>query len=40
MFRLYHTKYMLDKVIRQTDIIAAPKIGPDSQVFLKQRIYR
>lgn len=33
--KVYHAKYVLDKVIRQTDIIAAPKINPDAQIFLK-----
>ena len=33
--KVYQAKYILDKVIRQTDIIPAPKIAPDSQIFLK-----
>ena len=33
--KVYQAKYILDKVIRQTDIIPAPKIDPESQIFLK-----
>lgn len=33
--KVYQAKYILDKVIRQTDIIPAPKIAPESQIFLK-----
>ena len=33
--KVYHAQYVLDKVIRRTDIIAAPKINPDADIFLK-----
>ena len=33
--KVYHAKYVLDKVIRHTDMIPAPTIDPDSQIFLK-----
>ncbi|MBQ9384369.1 MAG: threonine ammonia-lyase [Ruminiclostridium sp.] len=33
--KVYQARYILDKVIRQTDIIPAPKIAPESQIFLK-----
>lgn len=33
--KVYQAKYILDKVIRQTDIIPAPKIAADSRIFLK-----
>ena len=33
--KVYHAKYVLDKVIRQTDMIAAPKINPAAQIYLK-----
>ena len=33
--KVYHAKYILDQVIRQTDMIAAPKINPGAELFLK-----
>lgn len=33
--KIYHASYVLKSVIRQTDMIQAPKICPDSNVFLK-----
>ncbi|MBR2088453.1 MAG: threonine ammonia-lyase [Oscillospiraceae bacterium] len=33
--KIYHASYVLESVIRQTDIIHAPKICPDANVFLK-----
>lgn len=33
--KIYHAKYILKQVIRQTDIINAPKINPESEVWLK-----
>ncbi|MBQ8926980.1 MAG: threonine ammonia-lyase [Oscillospiraceae bacterium] len=33
--KIYHASYVLEDVIRQTDIIHAPKICPDANVYLK-----
>lgn len=33
--RIYHAKYMLNPIIRQTDIIYTPNINPDSEIYLK-----
>ena len=33
--KVYHAAYVLKDVIRTTDMIAAPNINPDCQVFLK-----
>lgn len=33
--KIYHASYVLKDVIRPTDLIAAPNINPDAQVFLK-----
>ncbi len=33
--KIYHAKYVLKPVIRETDLIPAPKIAPDAQVYLK-----
>lgn len=33
--KIYHASYVLESVIRQTDIIHAPKICPDANVYLK-----
>ena len=33
--KIYHAKYILKSVIRETDVIHAPKINPDSEIFLK-----
>ena len=33
--KIYHASYVLENVIRQTDIIHAPKICPDANVYLK-----
>ncbi|MBO5343719.1 MAG: threonine ammonia-lyase [Ruminococcus sp.] len=33
--RVYHAKYVLKQVIRETDVIQAPKINPDSNIWLK-----
>lgn len=33
--KIYHAKYILKPVIRQTDIIHAPNINPDAQIYLK-----
>lgn len=33
--KIYHAKYILKQVIRQTDIIHAPNINPDAEVYLK-----
>lgn len=33
--KIYHASYVLESVIRQTDIIYAPKICPDANVYLK-----
>ena len=33
--KIYHASYVLKSVIRQTDIIHAPKICPDANVYLK-----
>lgn len=33
--KVYHAKYVLKQVIRETDVIFAPKINPESQIFLK-----
>ena len=33
--KIYHAKYILKKVIRETDIIHAPNINPESEIYLK-----
>ncbi|MDE5765041.1 MAG: threonine ammonia-lyase [Ruminococcus sp.] len=33
--KVYHAKYILKQVIRETDVIHAPKINPDSEIWLK-----
>ena len=33
--KIYHARYILKNVIRETDVIHAPKINPDSEIFLK-----
>lgn len=33
--KIYHAKYILGNVIRQTDLIHAPKINPDCDIYLK-----
>lgn len=33
--KIYHAKYVLKQVIRETDVIQAPKINPESNVWLK-----
>lgn len=33
--KIYHAKYILKQVIRETDVINAPKINPESDIWLK-----
>lgn len=33
--KVYHARYVLKQVIRETDVIRAPKINPDSDIYLK-----
>lgn len=33
--KIYHARYVLKQVIRETDIIHAPNINPESEIFLK-----
>ena len=33
--KVYHAAYVLKDVIRQTDLIHAPKLNPDSEIYLK-----
>lgn len=33
--KIYHAKYILKQVIRATDLIHAPKVNPDCQLYLK-----
>jgi threonine dehydratase len=33
--KIYHAKYVLGSVIRQTDLIKAPKINPECDIYLK-----
>ncbi len=33
--KIYHAKYVLKSVIRETDIIHAPNINPDAEIYLK-----
>lgn len=33
--RIYHARYLLKPIIRETDIIHAPNINPDSELYLK-----
>lgn len=33
--KIYHAKYILKQVIRETDVIQAPKIYPDANIWLK-----
>lgn len=31
--RIYHASYVLKNVVRRTDLIYAPQINPDAQIF-------
>lgn len=33
--KIYHARYVLKQVIRETDVIYAPKLNPTSQIYLK-----
>lgn len=33
--RIYHAKYVLGSIIRETDLIYAPKINPECEIYLK-----
>lgn len=33
--KIYHARYVLKQVVRKTDLISAPKINPDSNIYLK-----
>lgn len=33
--KIYHARYVLKQVIRETDVIHAPKINPESDIYLK-----
>lgn len=33
--KIYHARYVLKSVIRETDVIAAPKINPEAEIYLK-----
>lgn len=33
--KIYHAKYILKQIIRETDVIQAPKINPESNIWLK-----
>lgn len=33
--RIYHARYVLKQVIRETDVIYAPKLNTDSEIWLK-----
>ena len=33
--KIYHARYILKQVVRKTDLISAPKINPDSNIYLK-----
>lgn len=33
--KIYHARYVLKEVIRDTDVIYAPRLNPDAQVYLK-----
>ena len=33
--RVYHASYVLKEVVRRTDLIYAPQINPDAQIYLK-----
>lgn len=33
--KIYQASYVLKEVIRHTDLIYAPQINPDSQIYLK-----
>ena len=33
--KIYHAAYVLQNVIRRTDLISAPKINPESNIYLK-----
>ena len=35
LYKIYSAKYILKQVIRETDVIRAPKINPDSDIYLK-----
>ena len=38
--RIYLASHVLKSVIRRTDLIAAPGINPDSEIYLKPKIFR
>ena len=38
--KVYHAAYVLKDVIRKTDLIYAPKINPEAQIYLKTEICR
>ncbi|MCQ2460096.1 MAG: threonine ammonia-lyase [Ruminococcus sp.] len=33
--KIYHAKYVLKQIIRETDVIHAPKINPEAEIYLK-----
>lgn len=33
--KIYHARHVLKQVIRETEVIKAPKINPEANVFLK-----
>ena len=33
--KIYHAKYVLKQIIRETDLIHAPNINPEANVYLK-----
>ena len=33
--KVYHARYVLKQVIRETDVIHAPKINPEADIYLK-----
>ena len=33
--KIYHAAFVLKEVVRRTDVVPAPKINPDGEIFLK-----
>ena len=38
--QVYHAAYVLKDVIRETELISAPQVNPESEIYLKTEIYK
>ena len=36
--QVYHAAYVLKDVIRETELISAPQVNPESEIYLKTEI--